>query len=180
MASSPSKIDSCLQGESPHQRRRGADHGHPIPDVQRCRGFTLTEMLVALSILMFGLTAVAGSISMAVGTRRGSEMQLRAIQMVDRVVQDLRDDYLVRDDLEIGDPETGALLPRVAVEVPEFPGMKYNVSFSGDPESSRVFLARIQISWLEQGEDVAEVFERVLIREVPFSRRVSRLREANK
>ena len=165
------RVDQC--GAPPDRTR-------PAPGPSGCQGFTLTEMLVALSILMFGITALAGSISMAVGTRRGSEMQLRAVHMVDHVIHHLREDDLLQDDLDTGDPNTGVLAPRSTVEVPEFPGMKYNVSFSRDPEFSRVVLARIQISWLEQGEDAAAVFERVLIREVPFSRRVSRVREDNK
>ncbi len=56
--------------------------------------------------------------------------------------------------------------------------MRYTVVFVEDTFSPQVVLARVRISWREQGEAVAEEFERILVRETPFSRRISRLMEA--
>ena len=137
------------------------------------RGFTLTEMLVALSILMFGLTALAGSMMAGASQRRGSEMRFRAVHMVDRVFQQLREEYLPKHD-----PDAGPVPPITAdqsPEVPGYPGMKYTAEFVADPDHPRVVLCRLRVSWREQGERVAEVFERVLVHEKPFSRRISQI-----
>ena len=135
-------------------------------------GFTLTEMLVALSILIFGLTALAGSMTVGVSQRRGTDMQLRSVNMVDFIVRDLREDYLLANDADSGP------LPDIErAELPSFPGMKYQVKFVSDPVNPLVVLARIYISWEEQGERVAEEFQRILIREKPFSHRISLLKE---
>jgi prepilin-type N-terminal cleavage/methylation domain-containing protein len=134
-------------------------------------GFTLTEMLVALSILMFGLTALAGSMTVGVSQRRGTDMQFQSVNMVDFIVRDLRESYLLAHT-----PDGGPLPNIDRADLPGFPGMKYQVKFVVDPEHSLVVLARIFISWEEQGVRVAEEFQRILIREKPFSHRISLLK----
>ena len=146
--------DTLLHADRPHE---GTE-----------RGFTLTEMLVALAILIFGLTALAGSMTVGVSERRGSEMRFRAIHMVDRVFHDLREKYFLEKD-----PDTGPLQATPRTEVPGYPGMQYTAKFKEDPDDPQVVLARVEITWKEQGERIAEVFERIMIREKPFSRRIS-------
>jgi prepilin-type N-terminal cleavage/methylation domain-containing protein len=146
-------------------------------------GFTLIEMLVALSILLFGLTAVAGSLMMGVSTRRGTEMRFKAVHMVDHVFRLLQEDYFVEHDPDSGPlPPIGKDAQGVArpVEIPEYPGMKYTVTFLEDPDHAQVVLASVRISWKEQGEQVAEQFSRVMIREKPFSHRISQIRGSNR
>ena len=58
-------------------------------------GFTITEMLVALAILTFGLTALAGSMMVGVGARRGTEMRFRAVNVVDRILYDVQENHFV-------------------------------------------------------------------------------------
>lgn len=140
--------------------------------MQKQAGFTLTEMLVALSILIFGLTALAGSMTVGVSQRRGTDMQLRSVNMVDFIVRDLREDYLLAHGADSGP------LPNIdRADLADFPGMIYRVKFVSDPVNPLVALARIYISWEEQGERVAEEFQRILIREKPFSHRISLLKE---
>lgn len=138
-------------------------------------GFTIAEMLVALAILVFGLTALAGSMTMGIGTRRGSEMRFRAATMVDHVVQDLRENYITPLDKEQPTPMSDA----VDRTVPGFPELRYAVRFTADPQDPAVVLARIQVMWKEQGEAVVEEFERIVVREVPLARRVAELKSQN-
>ena len=58
--------------------------------------------------------------------------------------------------------------------------MKYTVKFIEDPDHAQVVLAQVYISWKEQGEEVAERFDRVMIREKPFSYRISQLTGSNR
>lgn len=138
-----------------------------VRDGPEC-GFTLTEMLVALAILIFGLTALAGSMTVGVSERRGSEMRFRAIHMVDRVFHDLRERLFLEKHAD-----TGPLQATAATDVPGYAGMQYTAKFQEDPDDTQVVLARVEITWKEQGERIAVVFERIMIREIPFSRRIS-------
>lgn len=136
-------------------------------------GFTLTEMLVALGILMFGLTALAGSMMQGASQRRGSEMRFRAVHMVDKVFYDIREKILPSYPLGTDLPSE---LP-VVEDIPGYAGLKYRVRFLVDPRDTQVVLARVWITWKEQGELFAERFDRAMIRETPFSRRISRLKK---
>ncbi len=134
-------------------------------------GFTLTEMLLALAILTFGLTALAGSLTMGVGTRRNTEMRLRVVDVLPQVLFDLQENYF----MEHADAE---VLPAVERRpLPNDPSIQYSVKFSAEPEQADLLLARIQVSWSDQGQDVAESFDRILVRSLPFSQRVSRAKE---
>lgn len=131
-------------------------------------GFTLVEMMVALAILVFGISALAGSLLTGVTTRRGSEMRFRADALVNHAV------YEIQEKLLAGDSEPGTPLKGFTVEDPPgYPGMKYTVAQTTDPERPGLVLARIQVSWKEQGEQVGETFERIFVRQTPFSQRVA-------
>lgn len=141
-------------------------------------GFTLTEMLVALGILVFGLTTLLGSLTEGVGERRGVEMRLKAVHMVDEVLRDLQQNYIPSYPLDGGPlPAIGAGEGAEPPTLPGYPGMRYSVTFKPDPEHPAVVLCRIGIAWMAQGEAVAAVFDRILVREVPFSQRIQKLKE---
>ena len=53
--------------------------------------------------------------------------------------------------------------------------MQYTVDYVTDLERPGLVLAKIKVSWADQGERVGETFERILVRRVPFSRRVADL-----
>ena len=105
-----------------------------------------------------------------VGVRRGSEMRFRADALVNQAVHKIQEEEFPR----YSDP--GEPLHGFAVEEPlGYPGMKYTVNYVTDLERPGLVLARITVSWREQGESMGETFERILVRRVPFSRRISDL-----
>lgn len=133
-------------------------------------GFTLVEMMLALAILVYGVSALAGSLLTGVSVRRGSEMRFRADAIVNQAVHRIQEEEFPR----YSDP--GEPLQSFTVEEPlGYPGMEYTVDYVTDPERPGLVLARIRVSWREQGESMGETFERILVRRVPFSRRISRL-----
>ena len=137
-------------------------------NIRSQRGFTLVEMMVALAILVFGVCALAGSLLTGVGTRRGNEMRFRADALVNQAV------YRIQEEWFAADSDPGTPLKDIVVEDPPgYPGMKYVVQRITDQERPGLVLARIKVSWKEQGEQVGETFERIFVKQTPFSKRVA-------
>ena len=137
-------------------------------------GFTLLELIVALGILVFGATSLIGALSLGVGMRRGTEMRARAALLADQVLHHVERDLLAEHPIP-ADWQGGAELaiPTEGVEVVDgFPGMQYSVTFTASPERPDILLARIEVSWRDQGEDQGQTFQRLLPRAVPLSRRI--------
>ncbi len=133
-------------------------------------GFTLVEMMLAMAILVFAVTALAGSLLTGVSMRRGSEMRFRATALVDYVIQEIEEEVFARSQ-DPSEPLAGF----AHVDPPGYPGMTYTVEFIEDLERPGVVLAKIKVSWRDQGEFIGETFRRILLRGAPFSRRVSAL-----
>ncbi len=130
-------------------------------------GFTLVEMMLALAILVFGVTALSGSMLVGVSTRRGSEMRFRATSLVDQAVHDVQE-RLFADPKKAGEP----LQTYKVTDPPGYAGMQYTVEFREDRARPTVVLVVIKVSWREQGEHMGEEFRRIVVRRASFSRRV--------
>lgn len=142
-------------------------------------GFTLLEIVVALGILVFGATALIGALSVGVNTRRGTEMRARAALMAGQVLQHVERELLASHPIPDGwETAEDLAIPREEVApVDGYPGMKYSVEFTTTPERPDVVLVTLRISWRDQGEDQAQVLQRVMPRAVPLSRRVENRRK---
>jgi type II secretory pathway pseudopilin PulG len=139
-------------------------------------GFTLAEMLAALGILLFGCTALIGAMSSSIAQRRSTDARLDAVALCERALHRVQHEAVRRSagastdlDLELAtlDDQT----------VPGFPGMRWSASTALDPERPDVWLVRLRVSWLEEGEEMSEEFLRVLRRQLPLGQRVLRFRE---
>ena len=140
----------------------------------RSAGFTLLELMAAMGIFVFGLTALIGVLTIGVGTRRGAEMRTRAVLLADRVLHRIETETLVAAELLDEFEDDDLAIERIdQLQVDGFPGMKYSVEFAVEAEWPELVLARIRVSWLEEGEGRGQEFVRILPREVPFSRRVA-------
>lgn len=144
------------------------------------RGFTLVEMLAALGILLFGVTALVGALSSSIAGRRTSEAKLQMSAIADQVVLRLQQEAIVDD------PETGLprFVPMQDQPVPGFPGMTWAATALVDQSRPDLWLVRIDIAW--PGSEVLEVpedgaiggggdllrFLRVLPRQLPLRDRV--------
>lgn len=153
------------------------------------RGFTLMEVMAAVVILTFGVTSLLGLMTLGVSTRRSAEQVNRAVFLIDQIVQEVRENVFAErpasDDVDPDDQAAKDLLlapppPMQVDRVADMPGMSYRVEFTVDPQDPDVVLARIDVRWRQQGEAMAETFHRLLVRNEPFSKRVSRLRRQSK
>src|SRR5690606_25708156 len=146
-----------------------------------CRGFTITEMLVAMGILMFGTVSLLGALGVGVSTHRSAEQHNQAVQLAHRVLQRLEEEIVPRALLAAAESGEVSAPPFAAVDatpadVASAPGMRYRVEFTTDPERPDLVLATVRVLWLEQGEAQAVEFRRILVNHVPFAQRVARLR----
>jgi type II secretory pathway component PulJ len=147
----------------------------------RERGFTITEMLVAMGILTFGTVSLLGVLGVGVSTHRSAEQHNNAVQLAQRVLQRLEEDTVPRALLAAAEAGPEAEFKLAAVDstpqdVAGCPGMRYRVEFTHDPEQPTLALAKVRVVWLEQGEAQAVDFQRILVSHVPFPQRIARLR----
>jgi len=134
------------------------------------------EMMVAMGILIGGLTALIALLTVAVSTRYSSDARQEAVWLADRVFASLSQDALGNPWLDDEDPRAGALADRGPLPVPDNPGMTYSVHFDLSEARPDMVLAEIQVAWSEQGEGQVQVFRRLLTRQDPFLERARRLR----
>jgi type II secretory pathway pseudopilin PulG len=136
-------------------------------------GFTLAEMLAALGILLFGITALLGALSAAAAQRRTADAQQEAAALCELAVHRIRHEAVRRraDAANDFDLELATLDDQTA---PGFPGMTWSATAVVDDDHPEVWLVRIQVRWLELGDTVVQEFLRVLPRELPLGRRVRR------
>lgn len=136
-------------------------------------GFTLVEMMVALGILVMGMTSLIGLFTAAVATRYSAELRTRAAAVAEEVLRDIQEEVLARDDGQ--QPEIPSLGPQ---PVEGLPAMRYWVDFIIDPQHPDLVMAEVRIGWSEQGAELEQIFRRILPREQPFRERVRRLRRS--
>ena len=146
----------------------------PRRSADRQGGFTLLELLIALGILSFGITALIGVLSVGVGTRRGAEMRTQAVLLSDQILHHIQERIFADHPIpqEFSDEQDLAIDPVVVDQIDGFAGLRYSVSFVVDVERPDLVLAIIRVSWRDQGEDVGQEFRRILPRAAPFSYRV--------
>ncbi len=148
-----------------------------LPQTHRRRpsdaGFTLAEMLAALGILLFGITALLGALSASVAQRRGTDARLAAAALCEHALHRLQHEALrpradAENDLDL---EFATLEDQTA---PGFPGMSWSATVVIDEDRPDLFLVRLRVVWLEEDEETGEEFLRVLPRQLPLAQRVQR------
>lgn len=139
-------------------------------------GFTLAEMLVALSILTVGVTTLLAALGESMATRRTTDSLLLAEHVVEDFVHRtvstglrLKPDAASPFDLELQVPEPQP--------VEGIPGGTVTGVVETDEARPDVLLLRVRVSWLERGETFTEEFLRVVPRQLPLSARVQTFRK---
>lgn len=147
----------------------------------RSSGFTILEVLVAMGILLVGMSAILGLLSFGASMTRNAALKSAGASAVEAVVADLEESFfpLVRDEAT-GEVRVGA---PVAIEnrpVPGHEGLHYWARGSGDP-SDRVtpggplrWRVDVEIRWTTAGRVKSRTFTTLLLRQVPFGERLRR------
>jgi prepilin-type N-terminal cleavage/methylation domain-containing protein len=134
-------------------------------------GFTLAEMLAALGILLFGVTALLGSLTSSIGQRRTADARHELSALCDAIVHRVVHEQ-VRAPGGSASPLELELVPLLDQEAAGFPGMRWSCRAVVDEERPELWLLRIEVRWSDAGEDVTAEFLRVVPRQLPLRERV--------
>jgi type II secretory pathway pseudopilin PulG len=140
-------------------------------DVRRASGgFTLVEMLFALGILLFGITALLGTLASSIGQRRTADARLELCALADRIVHRVQHEA-IRPGADGGTVDV-AFAPLLDQPAEGFPGLTWSANAVADPDRPDLWLVRIDLRWLQAGETVEQSLWRVLPRQLSLPQRV--------
>ena len=143
-------------------------------------GFTIVEVVVALGILLVGMTSVLGLLSFGAALSRTAQLRNSAASAAEGIVADLEESLFPL----IVEPGTGRAVvgpPREIVdrELPGHPGLVYSARATGDPTDTRRggplrWRVDVEMKWSTSGREHTKTFTTLLLREVPFGERLRR------
>lgn len=135
-------------------------------------GFTLIEVVLAMGVLMLGMSAILGMLSFGAALSRTAALRGGAGRAIDALVTDLEETHfpLVLD--ENGDEVAGEPRDVEGREVPGHPGLVYTTRSTPNPENPLEYKVEVEIQWQTGGTTRAKRFTTLLLREVPFGERL--------
>lgn len=157
-------------GPGPTRRHRGERRG----------GFTIVEVVLAMFILLIGMTSILGLLSFGAALSRTAKLRNESAYAVETIVADLEETFFPLVELEdgtlvVGEPED--ILDR---PVPGRPGLRYSARAVPDPAGAAfadgplIYRVDVEVSWSNQGSKRSTKFRTILLREVPFGERLRR------
>jgi hypothetical protein len=138
-------------------------------------GFTIVEVLVALGILLFGMTAVIGMLTFGSALSRTALLRTSAAASAQAVVADLEETLFPL--VETGSPaDADAGPPGEIVDraLPGMPAVTYTARARANPKRPLDYRVDVEMSWTAGGMLRAMVFTTILVREIPCGERLRR------
>lgn len=133
-------------------------------------GFTLIEVVLAMGILVTGMTMLLGLYTFGAAMAKTAQLRASSAAAVEAVVADLESSFFpLEADGSVGLPEPVEERP-----VPTAPGVVYSASGQPNPENPREWRVDVRLSWTSSGVRREETFTTILLREVPFDERLRR------
>ena len=142
---------------------------------RRASGFTIIEVVLAMFILLLGMTSIIGMLSFGAAMSRTATLRTGAATSIEAVVADLEEHLfplVLVDDREVA----GEPLDIVDRSVPGHPGLVYSATAVPNPADTRPtpleYRVDIQITWSSSNRKRSRTFTTLLLREVPFGARL--------
>jgi len=143
-------------------------------------GFTLLEVLLAMGVLLLGVSMLLGLLTFGAALARSAALRGKASVSVEAVVQDLEERLFTL----LPDGTAGAPRPIADRPVPGTRGVVYSATAEPLPGSpltdvggvsvAREYLVDIEVRWTTGGVQRTKAWRTVLLREVPFGERMRR------
>lgn len=138
--------------------------------IRRRAGFTILEVLVAMAILLVGMSAVLGLLTFGAALTRTAELRNEGSMAVEAVLADLEESFFPLD------PQGGLQDPQPIVDRPlaGLVGLAYTAKAERNPERKSEWRVDVEVSWLSAGVRRDKVFRTILLQELPFGERLRR------
>jgi len=132
-------------------------------------GFTILEVLVAMGILLFGMTTILGLLTFGTALSKTAHLRTSAASAVQSVVANLEETFFPEESGEAGEPREIVDRPVAGVE-----GLVYSAQGRPNPERPTEYRVDVSMSWSSQGVKREKRFTTILLREIPFGERLRR------
>ena len=141
-------------------------------ELRRSAGFTLVEVVLAMGVLLIGMTAILGLLSFGAALSRTASLRSGAAGAIDAVVADLEETLfpLLLD--QLGDEVAGEPRDVSQQAIPGYPGLVYSTRSTPNPENPLEYKVDVEIAWAVGGTTRTKRFTTLLLREVPFGERL--------
>lgn len=157
---------------------------------RRNAGFTIVEVVLAMGLLLLGMTAVLGLLSFGAALARTAALRTAAAGAAEAVAADLEESlFPLVVDPTTGDRLVGEPHQLAEREVPGYPGLVYSAVATAVPASDDDtgvgplgrpggeplrYKVEVRMSWSAAGARRQRSFTLMLLREVPFGERLRR------
>jgi prepilin-type N-terminal cleavage/methylation domain-containing protein len=135
----------------------------------RTSGFTILEVLVALAILLFGMTSILGLLTYGTALSKTAQLKTSAASAAQAVIADLEESMFPEVDGQAGEPR--AIVERAVRGVE---GLVYSAEARPNPDRTDEYRVDVAMSWSAQGVRREKRFTTLLYREIPFGERLRR------
>lgn len=135
-------------------------------------GFTLIEVVLAMGVLLIGMSAILGLLSFGAALARTASLRSGATNAIEAVVTDLEETLFPLELDEYGAEVAGEPRDVQGKPVPGVPGLTYSTTSLQNPENPLEYRVDVEVSWAVGGTTRAKRFTTLLLREVPFGERL--------
>jgi Tfp pilus assembly protein PilE len=132
-------------------------------------GFTILEVIVAMGIFLFGMTAILGLLTFGSALSRTAQLRTHASAAVAAVTADLEESFFPLVNGEAGEPKP--------IEKRELHGQAeivYSAKGVPNPDRPLEYKVDVELTWKSGGVQREKRFTTLLLREVPFGERLRR------
>ena len=153
------------------QRSQGRDvcGGGGGSDLGR-EGFTIIEVVVAMGILLLGMTVILGLLTFGAALSRTAALRAAASSAAEAVVVNLEESFFpLEENGEVGEPTD-----IVERQLPVLRGFVYSARATVNPDNPTEYRVDIEMSWESAGVRRSSRFSTLLLREIPFGERLRR------
>ena len=135
-------------------------------------GFTLIEVVLAMFVLLIGMTSILGLLSFGASLSRTAALRGGAANAIEAVVIDLEETLFPLELDERGDEVVGEPRDVQAKELPGYPGLVYSTRSTPNPDTPLEYKVEVEVQWAVGGTTRSKHFTTLLLREVPFGERL--------
>mgnify|MGYP001346251045 CR=1 FL=1 len=135
-------------------------------------GFTLIEVVLAMFVLLIGMTSILGLLGFGAALSRTAALRGGAANAIEAVVTDLEETLFPLELDQQGDELAGEPRDVSDRELPGYPGLLYSTRSTPNPDNPLEYKVEVEIRWAVGGSTRSKRFTTLLLREVPFGERL--------